>query len=82
MFTDCLDIGGLGQERTHHLAVALGVEAEIVKRVGMIALDDRVGLGRQLGHEASRDCCDKIRSIPVSAVRSQSGRYDSSYSTS
>ena len=45
MFTDCLDIGGFRQERAHDLPVALGMQAEIVEGVGVIALDDRIGLG-------------------------------------
>ena len=56
-----LDIRRLGQERAHHVLVALGVQAEIVERVGVAALDDRIGLGGQFGHAASSGCCDRIR---------------------
>ena len=53
VLADRLDIGGLRQERAHDVPVALGMQAEIVERVGMSALDDRIGLGGQFGHEAS-----------------------------
>ena len=82
MLADRLDIGGFRQERAHDVLAAFGVKAEIVERIGVVALDDRIGLGGKLGHEASRGCCDRIRSIPVSGMRSQSGRCDSSYSIS
>ena len=74
VLADGIDLGGLGQERAHHGAVALGVQAEIVERIGMAAFDDRIGLGGQFGHEASLGCWDRIRSAPVSGTRSQSGR--------
>ena len=45
MFADRLDIRGLRDEGAHHLVVALAVQAEIVKRIGMLAFDDRIGLG-------------------------------------
>ena len=82
VLVDRLDLGGLRQERAHHGLVALGVQAEIVKRIGVAAFDDRIGLGGQFGHEASLVCWDRIRSIPVSGTRSQSGRWASSYSIS
>ena len=82
MFADRLDIRGFGEERAHDVLAAFGVQAEIVERIGVAALDDRIGLGGKFGHEASSGCCDKIRIIPVSGTRSQSGRCDSSYSIS
>ena len=82
MLVDRLDLGGLRQERAHHGLVALGVKAEIVEGIGVAAFDDRIGLRGKFGHEASLVCWDKIRSIPVSGTRSQSGRWASSYSIS
>ena len=82
MLVDRIDLRGLRQERAHHGPVALGVQAEIVKRIGVAAFHDRIGLGGQFGHEASLVCRDKIRSTPVSGTRSQSGRWASSYSIS
>ena len=45
VLADRLDIGGLGQEGAHNVLAALAVQAEIVKGVGMLALDDRISLG-------------------------------------
>ena len=56
MLVDRLDLRGLGQERAHHGLVALGMQAEIVERIGVAAFDDRIGLGGQFGHEASLRC--------------------------
>ena len=82
VLADRLDVRGLGQERAHHGLVALGMEAEIVKGIGVAAFDDRIGFGGQFGHEASSAFADKIRIAPVSGTRSQSGRWASSYSIS
>ncbi len=73
MFADRLDVRRLGQERAHHRLVALFVEAEIMKWVGVAALDNRVGLCGQFGHEASFGCEYSIRSSPISGTRSHSG---------
>jgi hypothetical protein len=82
VLADRLDIPRLGEERTHDLAVALGVQAEIAERIGVAAFDDRIGLGGKFGHAAASGCCERTRMIPVSGTRNQSGRCDSSYSTS
>ena len=82
VLADRLDIGGFGQESAHHALVAFDVQAEIVEGIGVAALDDRIGFGGQFGHAASCGCCARIRKIPASGTRSQSGRCASSYSIS
>ena len=75
VLADRLDVRRFGQERAHHGPVALGMEAEIVKGIGVAAFHDRIGLRGQFGHEASLVLfADRIRSAPVSGTRSQSGR--------
>jgi hypothetical protein len=56
MLADRLDIRRLRQERAHHGFPALGVKAEIVERIGVAALDNRIGLRGKFGHEASLVC--------------------------
>lgn len=41
-----LDVGSIGKKRAHHALVALGMQPEIVERIGVTTLDDRIGLGR------------------------------------
>jgi hypothetical protein len=67
------DLGGLGQERAHHRLPALDVPAEIVEGVGVAALDDGVSLVRKRAH-ATFSCAARIRKMPASGTRSQSGR--------
>ena len=58
MLVDRFDLGSLGKEGAHHRPAAFVVEAEIVEGIGVAAFDDRIGLGGELGHEASCDSCD------------------------
>ena len=53
VLADRLDVRGFGQERAYHGLAALGMEAEIVKGIGVAAFDDRIGFRGQFGHEAS-----------------------------
>ncbi len=65
VFVDARERGGLamrvdgvyslrfGQEGAHDGAAVLGVRAEIVKRIGMAAFQDRAGFGGKFGHAAS-----------------------------
>ena len=82
MLVDRVDLGGLRQERAHHGLAVLGMQAEVMKGIGVAAFHDRIGLCGQFGHEASLVRWDRIRSMPVSGTRSQSGRWASSYSIS
>src|SRR5215470_4496398 len=75
MLADRLDPGGVGEERAHHGLAAFGVEAEIVKGIGVASLDDRIGLGTQFGHTVSLAGSDRIRSRPVKGMRSHAGRW-------
>ena len=45
VLADRVDVRGLGQESAHDALAALAVQAEIVERIGVAALDDRIGLG-------------------------------------
>ena len=82
MLADRFDIRSFGDESAYHAVAALAVQAEITKRIGMLAFDDCRGLGGQLGDEASKDGCDNILMIPIRGTRSHSGRNDSSCSIS
>ncbi len=53
------------QERRAPRCVTLGMEPEIVERIGVAAFDDRIGFGGQFSHAASSGCRDSIRSRPV-----------------
>src|SRR5207248_3051225 len=77
---DRLDVGGVGQIDPHHVMAVLAMPAEIVKRVGMATMQDGVGFGGQIAHRVAPSC--RMRSAPLSATRSQSGRCASSYSIS
>ncbi len=78
---DGFDFERAGQEGAHHRRVTLGMGAKIVKRIGMAALDDRIGFVLEFGHAVPR-CRDSTRKVPASGTRSQSGRWASSYSIS
>jgi hypothetical protein len=65
---------GIRHEGTHHRLVTFDMEAEIVERVGVTALDHRIGFLRQRGHAATASDRDKIRNAPAIGTRTQSGR--------
>ena len=44
------DVGRIGKKCAHHALVALGMQPEIVERIGVATLDDRIGLGREFRH--------------------------------
>src|SRR5258705_12606380 len=69
MFADRLDVRRLGQERAHHRLVALFVEAEIMKWVGVAVLRNTRSLCREIGHEASVWCGYSICSRSINATR-------------
>src|SRR5215210_4066611 len=82
VFADGFDIRGFRQERAHHVPATLGMQAEIVKWVGVATFHNRIGLRGKFAHEASPVFSDNIRIAPVSGTRSQSGRWANSYSIS
>ena len=82
MLANGLDVRGFRQERAHYGLIALGMTAEIVKRIGVAAFDNGIGLSGEFGHEASSAFSDRIRIAPVSGTRNHSGRWANSYSIS
>ena len=44
VLTDRIDLGRLGQEGAYHGLATLGMQAKIVKRIGMAAFHNRIGL--------------------------------------
>ena len=81
MLADRLHIRSIRKERAHHVLTTLGMQPEIVKRIGVATFDDRIGLGGQFGHAAS-SVSSKMRIAPVSGTRTHSGRCANSYSIS
>ena len=73
---------GIGKKDAHHRHVAFEVRAEIAERVGMTALNHRIGLGRKRAHAGASSGCARMRQVPASGTRSQLGRCASSYSIS
>jgi hypothetical protein len=49
-FVDRHDLGGIRQERAHDRETVFEMRAEIAKRVGVAAFDDRMGFRRELAH--------------------------------
>ena len=45
VLADRLDTAGFRQECANDLLISLAVQAEIVEGIGMLARDDRIGLG-------------------------------------
>ncbi len=76
-FVDRRDLGGVRQERAHHRLAVFDMPAEIVERIGMPALDHGIGFVGERAH-ATFSCSPRMRKIPASGTRSQSGRWDSS----
>lgn len=50
VLADGLDVRGFGQESAHHALAPFGMQSEVVEGVGVAALDNRVGFGRQFRH--------------------------------
>ena len=58
------------------------MRAEIAEGVGMATLDDGISFGRSRAHSAGASERERMRQVPASGTRSQSGRCASSYSIS
>src|SRR5262249_2184345 len=82
---DC-DLGSIRQKYAHDRIAALSVQTQIAERVRVPSFDHRPGFGRERTAHAETsirvDDFDRIRAMPESGTRSQSGRCASSYSTS
>jgi hypothetical protein len=79
---DDRDFLGIGKEDPNHRCAVLEVRAEVAEWIGMTTLDDRVGFRRERTHCAASSECERMRQVPASGTRSQSGRSASSYSIS
>ena len=62
--------------------VAFDMGTEIVERVGMATLDDGISFRRERAHSGVASEPARMRQVPASGTRSQSGRCASSYSIS
>jgi hypothetical protein len=82
LIVDRLHRLGVRQIDAHDRNVAFQMRPEIMEGVGVPTLDHRIGFRRQLGHHVSPSVCARIRHMPASGTRSQSGRCASSYSIS
>ena len=72
----------IGKENTDYGCAVLDVRAEIAERIGMATLNDRVGFRRERRHGAASSERERMRQVPASGTRNQSGRCASSYSIS
>jgi glycine/D-amino acid oxidase-like deaminating enzyme len=70
------------KENTDEGYVAFHVRAEIPEGVGMATLDDGISLRREGTHSGVPSERERMRQVPASGTRSQSGRCASSYSIS
>ena len=82
LLVDDLHVLGVRQEDADQRYVALDMWPEIMERVGMPALDHGIGFGRELIHAGLASDRARMRQVPASGTRSQSGRCASSYSIS
>jgi len=72
-FAEQLEIK-IGQDRR--------MRAEVAERIGMPTFDDGIGLRRERAHCGAPSERERMRQVPASGTRSQSGRCASSYSIS
>ena len=73
-FNDRHHLIGIGHVGAHHRFVIFDMEPEIVERVGVTALDHRIGFLREGRHAATASDRDRIRNAPAIGTRTQSGR--------
>src|SRR5665213_1727632 len=83
---DSGDLAGIGQEYAHHGPVIFGVRPEIDKGIGVAAVDDGAGGGRQSGdmfvHCWITPRWQRMRNVASRGMCDQAGRLVSSYSIS
>ncbi len=73
---------GIRKEDANDGRVIFYMRAEIAERIGMATLDDGIGFRRERTHCGSPSERERMRQVPASGTRSQSGRCASSYSIS
>ena len=73
---------GIRKEDADQRHVAFDMRAEIVEGVGMTPLDDGISFRRERAHCGVPSERVRMRQVPASGTRSQSGRCASSYSIS
>src|SRR5256885_14007706 len=81
-FVDDRDLLGIGKEDPNHRCAVFQVRAEVAEWIGMTTLDDGIGFRRERAHCAAPSERERMRQVPASGTRSQSGRCASSYSIS
>src|SRR5437588_337071 len=73
---------GVRKKDAQHGCAVFDVWPEVVEWIGMATLDHGVGFRREWAHWAASCGRERMRQVPASGTRSQSGRCASSYSIS
>src|ERR1700730_6785680 len=82
MLVDDGNAFGIRKEDANDRRVIFYMRAEIAERIGMATLDDGIGFRRERVHCGAPSERERMRQVPASGTRSQSGRCASSYSIS
>ena len=82
LFVDDGNFLGVRKEDANDGRVIFDMRAEIAERIGMATFDDGIGFRRERAHCGAPSERERMRQVPASGTRSQSGRCASSYSIS
>ena len=82
MLVDDGNAFGIRKEDANDGRVIFYMRAEIAERIGMATLDDGISFRRERAHCGAPSERERMRQVPASGTRSQSGRCASSYSIS
>src|SRR5215471_1580804 len=82
LFVDDGNFLGIRKENANDGRVIFDMRAEIAERIGMPTFDDGVRFRRERTHCGAPSERERMRQVPASGTRSQSGRCASSYSIS
>ena len=82
LFVDNGDRFGIRQKNADDGNIALDVRTEIMEWVGVATFDHGISFERQRGHAVTPSERVRMRNVPASGTRNQSGRCASSYSIS
>src|SRR5262249_37121305 len=73
---------GIREEDANDGRVVFDMRAEVAERIRMPPLDNGIGFRRERAHRDAPSERERMRQVPASGTRSQSGRCASSYSIS
>jgi hypothetical protein len=82
LFVDDSNLLGIRKEDANDGRVIFDMRAEIAERIGMPTFDDGICFRRERAHCGAPSERERMRQVPASGTRSQSGRCASSYSIS